>query len=371
MFGRFVPDFGRVVAQMQHDMYHIYTVDEHTIRAIGILSRIEVGELKEDHPLSRPTSCTRCCRAGALSRGAAARHRQGPRRRSFGARRRRRAAARPAAGPERRGDRDRGLAGALSPRDVEHRLPARHAGSQDHRRFRRARAVARAAAPAAGADRVRHPRRRPQRVERLEGGAAAPALLPPPRRCCRAARWHGGRAERVSRPRPSVAQAAGRLDRGREGRAFRARLSAPTGCRSTAETLARQAELVRDAERDRPAARASSTASTGSARSPRSRSTPPTPTACSRASPAPWRCRGANIVDAKIFTLANGMALDTFWIQDPRGRALRRARTAGAACRAASSWRCRTGSTSSASSSASGRLMAQRATASSPSRRAC
>jgi hypothetical protein len=29
VFGRFVPDFGRVVAQMQFDMYHHYTVDEH------------------------------------------------------------------------------------------------------------------------------------------------------------------------------------------------------------------------------------------------------------------------------------------------------------------------------------------------------
>lgn len=52
VFGRFVPDFGRVVAQMQHDMYHVYTVDEHTIRAIGILSQIESGLLIEDHPLS-------------------------------------------------------------------------------------------------------------------------------------------------------------------------------------------------------------------------------------------------------------------------------------------------------------------------------
>jgi [protein-PII] uridylyltransferase len=52
VFGRFVPDFGRVVAQMQFDMYHHYTVDEHSIRAIGLLARIERGELKEDHPLS-------------------------------------------------------------------------------------------------------------------------------------------------------------------------------------------------------------------------------------------------------------------------------------------------------------------------------
>jgi [protein-PII] uridylyltransferase len=52
VFGRFIPDFGRVVAQMQFDMYHHYTVDEHSIRAIGLLSRIERGELREEHKLS-------------------------------------------------------------------------------------------------------------------------------------------------------------------------------------------------------------------------------------------------------------------------------------------------------------------------------
>ncbi|OYY89284.1 MAG: [protein-PII] uridylyltransferase [Sphingomonas sp. 28-66-16] len=52
VFGRFIPDFGRVVAQMQFDMYHHYTVDEHSIRAIGLLARIERGELAEDHPLA-------------------------------------------------------------------------------------------------------------------------------------------------------------------------------------------------------------------------------------------------------------------------------------------------------------------------------
>ena len=50
VFGRFVPDFGRVNAQMQFDMYHHYTVDEHTIRAIGLLSQIERGLLTADHP---------------------------------------------------------------------------------------------------------------------------------------------------------------------------------------------------------------------------------------------------------------------------------------------------------------------------------
>lgn len=52
VFGRFLPDFGRVVAQMQYDMYHHYTVDEHTIRAIGLVAQIEAGLLAEDHPLS-------------------------------------------------------------------------------------------------------------------------------------------------------------------------------------------------------------------------------------------------------------------------------------------------------------------------------
>ncbi len=51
VFGRFVPDFARVNAQMQFDMYHHYTVDEHTIHAIGLLARIEKGDLKDDHPL--------------------------------------------------------------------------------------------------------------------------------------------------------------------------------------------------------------------------------------------------------------------------------------------------------------------------------
>ncbi|HEM45825.1 MAG TPA: [protein-PII] uridylyltransferase, partial [Alphaproteobacteria bacterium] len=52
VFGRFIPDFGRVVAQMQYDMYHVYTTDEHTIFAIGILHRIEQGLLADELPLA-------------------------------------------------------------------------------------------------------------------------------------------------------------------------------------------------------------------------------------------------------------------------------------------------------------------------------
>ena len=50
VFGKFVPIFGRVVALMQFNMYHHYTVDEHSIQAIGTLAAIERGEMKDDHP---------------------------------------------------------------------------------------------------------------------------------------------------------------------------------------------------------------------------------------------------------------------------------------------------------------------------------
>jgi [protein-PII] uridylyltransferase len=52
VLGRFIPDFGKIVALMQFNMYHHYTVDEHLIRAVGILSEIERGTLKEDHPVA-------------------------------------------------------------------------------------------------------------------------------------------------------------------------------------------------------------------------------------------------------------------------------------------------------------------------------
>ena len=52
VLGRFIPDFGRIVAMMQFNMYHHYTVDEHLIRSIGVLSEIEAGRLGDEHPLA-------------------------------------------------------------------------------------------------------------------------------------------------------------------------------------------------------------------------------------------------------------------------------------------------------------------------------
>ena len=52
VLGRYVPEFGHIVAQMQFNMYHSYTVDEHTLRAVGVIADIAAGRLKDDHPLA-------------------------------------------------------------------------------------------------------------------------------------------------------------------------------------------------------------------------------------------------------------------------------------------------------------------------------
>jgi [protein-PII] uridylyltransferase len=48
----FIPDFENIVAMMQFNVYHHYTVDEHIIQTISVLAQIERGELVEDLPLS-------------------------------------------------------------------------------------------------------------------------------------------------------------------------------------------------------------------------------------------------------------------------------------------------------------------------------
>ena len=52
VLGRYLPEFGHIVAQMQFNMYHSYTVDEHTLRAVGIIADIAKGDLSVDHPLA-------------------------------------------------------------------------------------------------------------------------------------------------------------------------------------------------------------------------------------------------------------------------------------------------------------------------------
>jgi [protein-PII] uridylyltransferase len=53
LLGRFIPAFGKVVAMMQFNMYHHYTVDEHLIRSVGMLHALESGAIAREHPLAQ------------------------------------------------------------------------------------------------------------------------------------------------------------------------------------------------------------------------------------------------------------------------------------------------------------------------------
>jgi len=47
-----VPEFGEIRGRMQHDTYHVYTVDQHTLAALGMLKRIARGDHNKDYPLA-------------------------------------------------------------------------------------------------------------------------------------------------------------------------------------------------------------------------------------------------------------------------------------------------------------------------------
>ena len=51
ILGRYIPAFARVVGQMQHDLYHVYTVDEHILKVVRNLRRFAVPELAHEFPL--------------------------------------------------------------------------------------------------------------------------------------------------------------------------------------------------------------------------------------------------------------------------------------------------------------------------------
>ncbi|MBV9654805.1 MAG: [protein-PII] uridylyltransferase, partial [Acetobacteraceae bacterium] len=50
--GSYLPDWGRIVGQMQFDTYHVFTVDEHTIETVRVLNTLERGELDDVAPIA-------------------------------------------------------------------------------------------------------------------------------------------------------------------------------------------------------------------------------------------------------------------------------------------------------------------------------
>ena len=51
ILGAYIPAFGRIIGQMQHDLFHVYTVDEHILNVLANLRRFSKPELKHEFPL--------------------------------------------------------------------------------------------------------------------------------------------------------------------------------------------------------------------------------------------------------------------------------------------------------------------------------
>ncbi|HIJ82701.1 MAG TPA: [protein-PII] uridylyltransferase, partial [Magnetococcales bacterium] len=50
VLGRYLPEFGRIMWQSQHDMFHVFTVDEHTLLAVAAVRQIQEGRLRDELP---------------------------------------------------------------------------------------------------------------------------------------------------------------------------------------------------------------------------------------------------------------------------------------------------------------------------------
>ena len=318
VFGRFVPEFGRVVGLMQFNMYHHYTVDEHLIRAVGNVAAIERGAFKGEHPLSsdiikriKSREALYCAMLlHDIAKGLPGDH----------------------------SDVGAAIAESLCPRwglsprrhpaplswlvkqpsgDERHRAEARHLRSQDGARFRRRRADAGDAAPAAGAHGRRHPRGRARRVERLEGPAAARALLrsrsADDRRRCGARPAPRG----SSRRRPASAHASRILpDRARERALSRHYDSYWLAFDDAAHERHARLMAAADANGDLIALAAES--NDFRAVTEIVIYTPDHPGLFSQLAGA-ISVSGGSIVDAKVFTTTDGFALDVFSVQDAEG----------------------------------------------------
>jgi len=55
ILGNYLPSFGRIVGQMQHDLFHVYTVDQHILQVLRNLRRFTMSEFAHDYPLCSRT----------------------------------------------------------------------------------------------------------------------------------------------------------------------------------------------------------------------------------------------------------------------------------------------------------------------------
>jgi [protein-PII] uridylyltransferase len=51
ILGAYLPNFGRIVGQMQHDLFHVYTVDQHILQVLRNIRRFTMSEFAHEYPL--------------------------------------------------------------------------------------------------------------------------------------------------------------------------------------------------------------------------------------------------------------------------------------------------------------------------------
>ena len=57
ILGNYLPNFGAIVGQMQHDLFHIYTVDQHILRVLRNLRRFSETEFSHEYPFCSQLIC--------------------------------------------------------------------------------------------------------------------------------------------------------------------------------------------------------------------------------------------------------------------------------------------------------------------------
>ena len=51
ILGRYLPNFGKIVGQMQHDLFHVYTVDQHILQVMRNMRRFTMDEFAHEYPV--------------------------------------------------------------------------------------------------------------------------------------------------------------------------------------------------------------------------------------------------------------------------------------------------------------------------------
>jgi [protein-PII] uridylyltransferase len=307
VLGRYLLNFRRIVGQMQHDLYHVYTVDQHILMVLRNIRRFAVAEHAHEYPFcsqlignfERPWVLYVAALFHDIAKGRGGDHS------TLGMADARRFCREHGIGGD---DAALIVAGPASPDDEPGRAEAGHERPGSDQALRRDRRQRTLPDRALSADRCRYPRHQPEGVEHLEGQAARGSV---PHHARGARRREARRAFGTEVAPGAGARAAAPRDRARR-RASRAVGSArrrllPASRRGRHRVADARAVPPRE-RRDRDRAGAA-VADRRRAAGARVREGPPDLFAgiC-----AYFDRNGLSVLDARVSTTRHGYALDNF-----------------------------------------------------------